>query len=98
MKILKRVRTISKLEKKTLVARGLKLCEEAGELAAEILKYKGEKNSHKCKKEILIDLHLEAVDCMLMAMDILVHTGATDKEITYIIRSQLDKWESYFNN
>ena len=93
MKIPKNVRRVSKLEKKTLIERGLKLNEEAGELAAEILRIKGKKGSRgKTKKEILYDLHLEAVDCMLMAMDNLVHTEASDKRINSIIDSQLEKW------
>ena len=93
MKIPKRVRKVSKLEKKSLVARGLKLNEEAGELAAEILKLEGMKGAKgKTRKEILYDLHLEAIDCMLMSMDILVYTGATEKRIAAIMNSQLDKW------
>ena len=94
MKIPKNIRRVSKLEKKTLVERGLKLNEDAGELAAEILKLEGKKGSKgKTKEEILYDLHLEAIDCMLMAMDILVHTKATNKRINEIIDSQLKKWE-----
>jgi NTP pyrophosphatase (non-canonical NTP hydrolase) len=89
----KRVKKVSLLERKTLVERGLKLNEEAGELAAEILKYRGLKGAKgKTKKEILYDLHLEAVDCLLMSMDILVHTGATEKRIRTIMNDQLDKW------
>lgn len=98
MKIIpKRVVEVSKREKKSLDRRGLKLCEEAGELAAEILKYLGEKGSNgKTKKQILAALHLEAVDCMLMAWDILVHTGATDKTVSKIMKRQLNKWERNF--
>jgi NTP pyrophosphatase (non-canonical NTP hydrolase) len=97
MKIPKRVAEISRREKKSLVSRGLKLNEEAGELAAEILKLVGEKGAKgKTQKEILADLHLEAVDCMLMAMDILVHTGATEKVIAKIMKKQLNKWEKNF--
>lgn len=94
MKIPKQVVRVSRREKKSLVERGLKLNEEAGELAAEILKYIGEKGANgKTKKEILADLHLEAVDCLLMAMDILVHTGAKEKTIAKIMDRQLSKWE-----
>lgn len=97
MKIPRRVVKVSRLEKKSLSRRGLKLNEEAGELSAEILKYLGEKGSDKPKSEILKDLHLEAVDVMLMAMDILVRTGAKDKDITKIMNKQLDKWERWNN-
>lgn len=94
MKIPKQVRKVSKLEKRSLLARGLKLNEEAGELAAEILKLLGEKGRKgKTKDEVREHLHLEAVDVMLMAMDILCHTGATDRDITKIMNGQLAKWE-----
>ncbi len=93
MKIPLKVRKVSLLETKTLAERGLKLNEEAGELAAEILRYKGLKGAKgKTKEEILYDLHLEAVDCLLMSMDILVHTGASEKRIKKIMDSQLRKW------
>ena len=90
----RKVRRVSKLETKSLTARGVKLMEESGELAAEILRVEGEKSRKgKSKEQVLCDLHLEAVDCMLMAMDILVHTGATDKHIREIMKNQLEKWE-----
>lgn len=88
------VREVSMLETKLLTERGLKLTEEVGELAAEILKFKGLKGSKgKSKNQILKDLHLEAIDCMLMAMDILVHTGAKDENIRAVMNSQLKKWK-----
>lgn len=97
MKIPKRVKRVSKLETKSLIARGLKLNEEAGELAAEILKLEGMKDAKEAtREEILYNLHLEAIDCLLMSMDILIHTGATKKRINAIIKSQLDKWETSF--
>ena len=94
MIITKKVREVSLLEKKTLIERGLKLNEEAGELAAEILRLEGKKDSEgKSQDQILYDLHLEAVDCLLMAMDILVHTNASKKRIELIIDRQLNKWK-----
>ena len=94
MIIPKKVREVSLLEKKTLIERGLKLNEEAGELAAEILRLEGKKDSEgKSQDQILYDLHLEAVDCLLMAMDILVHTNASKKRIELIIDRQLNKWK-----
>lgn len=89
-----KVRKVSKLEKKSLSSRCTKLFEEGGELAAEILRFQSEKSAKgKTKDEILYDLHLEAVDCMLMAMDILAHTGASDKRIRKIMIGQMAKWE-----
>jgi NTP pyrophosphatase (non-canonical NTP hydrolase) len=97
MKIPKRVAEVSKREKKSLSDRLVKLTEEVGELAAEILKYQGKKGCNgKSKKQVLAALHLEGVDVMLMAMDILVHTGATEKIIAKIMKKQLNKWEKNF--
>lgn len=98
MKIPLQVKQVTRLEKKSLVARGLKLNEEAGELAAEILRFEGMKSANgKSKEEILDAIHLEAVDCMLMAFDILVHTGASDKKVEAIMNSQLKKWRKGLN-
>ena len=89
-----RIRKVSKLEKKNLSSRLNKLFEEGGELAVEVLRYNDEKSAKgKTKEEVLYDLHLEAVDCMLMAMDILCHTGASDKRIREIMSGQMKKWE-----
>lgn len=89
----KKLITISKKETRSLACRGLKLTEEAGELSAEILKYLGEKGRKgKTEQEVLEHLHLEAIDVMIMAMDILVHTDATKEEIDRIMNSQLDRW------
>ena len=75
--------------------RGLKITEEAGELAAEILKLVGEKGRRgKTEREIREHLWLEAVDCAIMSMDILTHTGATPADVSRIFNSQLAKWES----
>ena len=94
MKIPRQVRKVSKLEKRSLLARGLKLNEEAGELSAEILKFLGEKGKKgKTKEEVLDHLRLEAVDVWLMAADILCHTDTSDKQITEIMNSQLAKWK-----
>jgi NTP pyrophosphatase (non-canonical NTP hydrolase) len=95
VKIPDKIRNVALKERRDLITRGLKLNEEAGELAAEILKLKGEKDwKGKSYEQVLDDLHLEAVDVMLMAMDILVITGATDERISYIVDMQLLKWES----
>jgi len=89
---LRKLRSVSKKEGKDIIARGLKLNEEAGELSAEILKYKGHKGSDKTKQEILKDLQEEAIDTLIMALDILVYTGAKEKQIAKVMDKKLDKW------
>lgn len=98
MKVPKKLRKVSKLEQKNLFGRSIKLGEEYGELMAEVLKYKGEKGSNKSPEEILKDLQEEAVDCLIMAIDILVYTGAKDKDITKTLHRKLDKWLKNVSN
>lgn len=98
-KIPKKVIKVSNLETRDIIARGLKLGEEYGELSAEILKITGHKgNNNKSKKQILSALHLEAVDCLLMSMDILIYTGASNKIINSIMDRQLSKWYKSFKS
>ena len=93
MKIPKKIRTSSKCENRKLSDRMVKLTEEVGELAAEVSKYKGLKGSKgKTKQEILDDLRLEAVDVMIMAMEMLCFTETSDDQINNIMDSQLNKW------
>jgi hypothetical protein len=90
----KKLVDISSKDRRPLIPRGLKLCEEAGECAAEILKYSGYKGRKgKTEKQVLNHLRLEAVDCLIMAMDILVATKTADKQINEIMNGQLDKWQ-----
>lgn len=95
MKIPKRIRKASKLEDKNLVERALKLCEESGELAEAVLIYKGLKKSkpgtpHMAGKVAAIKE--EAVDVLLMALDILVYMKTSDKQLTRYVAWKLDKW------
>lgn len=92
MKIPRKLKRISKLEPKSLAERGLKLCEENGELAAEIFKLLGKKKTNQSKKETLEHLREEAVDCLIMAMDILVNVKTSDKVMSRLINAKLDKW------
>ena len=92
MKVPRKLKRISRLEPKSLAERGLKLCEENGELAAEIFKLLGKKKTNQTKKETLEHLREEAVDCLIMALDILVKVKTSDKTINRILNAKLDKW------
>jgi NTP pyrophosphatase (non-canonical NTP hydrolase) len=90
----KSVRKVSKLETKNLVERGLKLTEEVGELSTEILRYKQLKSADGLTAEqVMHNLQYEAVDVMLMAMDILAYTGASDSKIEEMVNYQLARWK-----
>ncbi len=92
MKIPNKLRRISKLESKSLAERGLKLGEEYGELAAEIFKLLGKKSTNQTKKETLEHLREEAVDCLIMSLDILVKVKTSDKDVRRLLNAKLDKW------
>lgn len=92
MKIPKIIRDYTESDNWNLRTRGLKLMEESGEVAAEILKLDGHKGRKgKTEKEVLAHLRLEAVDVLVVAFSILHHTGATEKEIDGLIKQQLKK-------
>ncbi len=88
----KKVRKASKLTRKNLVERCLKLTEENGELAAEIFKFKGLKKTNLTKSQIQENMMEEAIDCLIMGMDLVVHLGMTDKQIQLYLDKKIDKW------
>jgi len=76
------------------VIKALKLCEESGELAAEVLKlieYKFNKLGES-KNEIKNNILLESVDCMIVVFDILNKFGFTINQIIEMSESQINKW------
>lgn len=88
------IQTSSKYEKHGLLERGLKLGEEYGELAAEILKLKDYKRTLESKEQIKNNILLEATDCLIMVFDILINMGFTKSEIADMAERQISKWIS----
>jgi HTH-type transcriptional regulator/antitoxin HigA len=88
------ITTSSQYEKHGLLERGLKLGEEYGELAAEILKLKEYKRTLESKDQIKQNILLEATDCLIMVCDILTHMNFTKEEIVDMAERQISKWIS----
>jgi hypothetical protein len=88
------IQNVAELEGFGLLERVCKLQEEVGELSAETLKLIGFKNSSLSDKEIKQNILLEAVDCLIMSMDILSTQGYSKDEIIKIADSQISKWVS----
>ena len=87
------VQKCTKFETKgTLSDKGLKLCEETGELAAELLKFSGYKYSNDTPEEYTQKALLESVDCMIMIFDIMIYLGFTKQQIVEMCESQINKW------
>lgn len=85
---------VSSSEQKGLIERGLKLGEEYGELSAEILKFKGFKNTTDTQTEITQKILLESTDCLIMILDIMKKMDFTKQEICEMADRQINKWIS----
>lgn len=96
MRIPKLLIKLSRKDNGTLTDRVLKLNEEAGELAEAAIILSGRKNPKK-DKPFLEDQHdhviEEAVDVLIMSMDILSHMDASNSQINKCIQNKLKKWE-----
>lgn len=92
--LVKSTAEIVKSEKYGIVERGLKLSEETGELAAEILKFVGFKNIDSSTSEIEQHMLLELTDCLIMIFDIMTYMGFTKQQIIDMSEKQVNKWLS----
>lgn len=75
-----------------IVDKGLKLSEEVGELAAEILKLRGIKFSELDEDEIKKRILLESCDVLIMIFSIMDEMNFSKEEITEMTESQIQKW------
>ena len=74
----------------TLAERGLKLCEEAGELSAAILKRTSCPNASASAQDNVAE---EAVDTMINCLDILFALGYEEDGIQALLDLKCKKWE-----
>jgi NTP pyrophosphatase (non-canonical NTP hydrolase) len=76
----------------------IKLSEEAGELSAAFLKYKGSKNVSATAKGKPIDVVEEAFDCINVALDIIFaverESSLSREDIVACTEAKLNKWEN----
>lgn len=79
----------------SLTEKCLKLNEEVGELSAEVLKMSNYKKSDLSKSEVRDRIVEEAVDSLVMVIDILTTVNATNQEITDATEDAVNKWLSY---
>ena len=90
------VKNACELEKEVTIAeKGLKLTEEVGELAAELLKITGYKYTKDTKEEAMQKALLESTDTMIMIFGIMVQLGFTKQQIVEMTESQINKWLIY---
>lgn len=92
--MLELIEKLSKQEIKTLLQRAVKLQEEVGELAQEILIH--EKASGSQHKDAGADGILgESVDVTLVALSIFFASGGTTAELTDLIEKKSQKWAKH---
>jgi NTP pyrophosphatase (non-canonical NTP hydrolase) len=91
-KLLDQIKTLSVRDKKTLSQKGLKLMEEAGELAKAILPYEGAcgTNHRLPNAEKIAE---ECADTLLVAYSILKSLGMEDGDIIDIVQRKTDYWQ-----
>lgn len=77
-----------------LLKRALKLTEESGEIAAEVLKLVDYKSTDETPKQIVEHLKEEAVDALITALDIINHLKMSEEEVVFVMESKLDKWKN----
>ena len=90
------VKNACDLEKQVTIAeKGLKLTEEVGELAAELLKITGYKYTNDTKEEAIQKSLLESCDVLIMTFGIMIQLGFTKQQIVDMTESQVNKWLKY---
>jgi NTP pyrophosphatase (non-canonical NTP hydrolase) len=92
--MLKYIKTLSLQEQKTLLERMVKLQEETGELAQEVLIHSRSSGSlHKKKGDD--GIKGESIDVVIVALSIFFHEGGTVKELGTLLKKKLKKWEQF---
>lgn len=70
-----------------------KVTEEAGELAAEVLRLVGHKKSKQTKEVTIKKIKSEGVDVMLALFDVLNNVDITKEEILKLSTKAINKWK-----
>lgn len=81
---------LSKLEKKPIDKQFIKLSEEVGELAVEILVDSGDNHPDKAGSD---GISGECIDVILMGISIFVANGGTISEFNDLMLTKMEKWE-----
>lgn len=90
-----KVIALNKKEPKTPMEVMVKMQEECGELAAEMLRYIGRKGANGDTKKILKGKILEeGCDVMITVVSILEKFGFKEKDIAQMIKLKCNKWQA----
>jgi len=86
------IKTLTRQDKKTILERMVKLQEECGELAQEILIHLQTSGSQH-KEKGLDGIKGESIDVILVALSIFFDEGGTQEEFDALIKQKSLKWE-----
>lgn len=90
---IKHIITINKKEPKSAMEVMVKLQEECGELAAEMLKYIGKKGSKgQNKKQIRMNILEEGCDTIITVVSVLEKFGFSEEDLSKMIIKKCKKW------
>lgn len=93
--MLETIQQLAKKEPKNPQEMGLKLCEEAGEVAQAILSYT-QTSGNQYKQLSSEDVKEECIDTMLVAASLYFKMpGSSKEELMTILETKMGKWERY---
>ncbi len=91
---LEKIQKLSLEEKKNLLERTIKLQEETGELAEQVL-IAHKSSGSQYKKSSKDAIKEEAADVTLVALSIFFLEGGTPKELEKILKAKIAKWKKF---
>lgn len=91
---LEKIQKLSLEEKKNLLERTIKLQEETGELAEQVL-IAHKSSGSQYKKSSKSAIKKEAADVTLVALSIFFLEGGTPKELEKILQEKAAKWKKF---
>jgi NTP pyrophosphatase (non-canonical NTP hydrolase) len=91
---IRKIISLNKKEPKTAMEVMVKIQEECGELAAEMLRYNGRKGANGDTKKILRNKILEeACDVIITCVSVIEKHGFDDRHIAKMIKKKCNKWK-----
>ncbi len=91
---LKEIQKLSLDEKKNLLERTIKLQEETGELAEQVL-ISQKSSGSQYKKSTKDAIKKEAADVTLVALSIFFLEGGTPSELVKVLKEKAKKWKKF---
>lgn len=91
----KKIISLNKKEPKTAMEVMVKIQEECGELAAEMLRYVGKKGANGDTKKVLkMKILEEASDIIITCVSVIEKFGFQEKDISKMIMKKCIKWKA----